>query len=409
VRTKATVCTKKRRRKLSRLAVMATGLLAGTLPMWTAPAGAATTATPVVTLVGSTRTLPTGSATVVVEAELALHVNAAGVPQTLEDVPVATQTITTAGFSVPVPASATLDQAEQQGRGNVNFDIIVTSGTGTTSRYVPARLTPAATSSGAAAISVQAAKVVRVPTFPAFRTVSATALLPAAAPSAAPDMIPAACVWSAYGSLYQARTRIGEVHVANAPGVTDTFWYRNQNDLTITVGISVTVPDSGYNDGGTITLTNSLQAGGSATFPAGTVTYVDDTVNYQRYEAKGITCPNGPSAYAYKVQAVSTDSDVYPGLSTPPANPWAGGCRNDPLHVMLGGAGVKATWDLDHSSAAYYSSIANLFGFTFGGSDGFTTDVEHQYSSSASSPRTYICGPKNGLPPIDAPVLYNTP
>jgi len=86
-------------------------------------------------------------------------------------------------------------------------------------------------------------------------------------------------------------------------------------------------------------------------------------------------------------------------------NPW-GGCRNDPLYATLSSG---ATWDYDQSKAVTYSAIANLFGFTFGGSDGFTTDVEHDYQASKSSPTTYICGPKNGKPPIDAPVLYNTP
>ena len=108
-------------------------------------------------------------------------------------------------------------------------------------------------------------------------------------------------------------------------------------------------------------------------------------------------------------QACVSDQDMAVSmgrvLNTPPVNPW-GGCRNDPLHATLAS---HASWALDNSRAEFYSTVANLFGFTFGGSDGFTTNVEHDYNSTSSSPTTYICGPKNGLPPIDAPVLYNTP
>src|SRR5580658_7374750 len=102
--------------RLSGATAASAALVAAALPLWTAaPAGAATVGAGVVTLAGSAGTLPAGSATVVVEAELAENINAAGVPQTLEDVPVATQAITTGSFSVPVTASATLAQAEQQG------------------------------------------------------------------------------------------------------------------------------------------------------------------------------------------------------------------------------------------------------------------------------------------------------
>ena len=403
--TKTAALTGKNRGKLLGAAVAAAALAAGALPLLAGPAGAATAASPVLTFTGSAGALPAGSATVVVEAELARDANAKGVPQSLQDIPVAVRTISAAGFSVPVGRSAVLQQAEQQGHGNVNFAILIVSGTRVTAQYVPAPLTRAAAPGNTAALAIEATRVIRVPAFPAYRAVGAAAGQWLAALGATPQIVPPPCQWTTYGSQYQDRTRIGEVHVANATGVTDTFEYRNSNDLTISVGISARSPDGDFGSAGTITLTNSLSADGGETFGPGTVDYVNDTVNYQRYEAEGISCPNGPEKYAYKIQAVSTDSDVYPGLNTPPVNPW-GGCRNDPLHATLAS---HASWALDNSRAEFYSTVANLFGFTFGGSDGFTTNVEHDYNSTSSSPTTYICGPKNGLPPIDAPVLYNTP
>jgi hypothetical protein len=390
--------------RLSGATAASAALVAAALPLWpAAPAGAATVGAGVVTLAGSAGTLPAGSATVVVEAELAENINAAGVPQTLEDVPVATQAITTGSFSVPVPASATLAQAEQQGHGNVNFNVVVVSGTHMTSQYVPAPLTPAAAPGNKAALAVVADKVIQVPAFPAYRAASA---VQQSALTATPEIIPpAGCTWKAWGSQYQDATRIGEVHVANATGVSDTFEFSNQNDLSITVGLSASDPDGNFSASGTITLTNSLKAGGGTTFPAGTVQYADDDTVYQEYQGDGDTCPGWPLTTPYKIQAVSSEDDVFHGTNTPGVNPW-GGCLKDSLHAVLP---PHSYWDYDQSKSEYYSGIASWYGFTFGGSDGFTTDVQHDYNSTSSSPTTYICGPKDGLTAPESPILYNTP
>ena len=357
-----------------------------------------------VTLAGSAGTLPAGSATVVVEAELAKNINAAGVPQTLEDVPVATQAITTGSFSVPVPASATLTQAELQGHGNVNFNVVVVSGTSMTSQYVPAPLTPAAAPGSKAALAVVADNVIQVPAFPAYRKASAASAQQSAL-NATPGIIVSGCTWNAWGSEYQDATRIGEVHVANVTGVSDRFEFGSQNDLTITVGLSASDPDGDFSASGTITLTNSMKAGGGTTFPAGPVQYVDDHMIYQEYQGDGDTCPGWPLTTPYKIQAVGSEDDVFHGTNTPGVNPW-GGCLNDPLHAELP---PHSYWNHDLSKSEYYNGIASWFGFTFGGSDGFTTDVLHYYSSTVSSPTTYICGPKDGLSAPDSPILYNTP
>jgi hypothetical protein len=384
-----------RRRSFVLATAAAAALAISGLPLLTAPAQAAS---PAVTLTGSIRSLPANSASIVVRAELAMDVNSAGVPRELIDVPVARATVTSASpaFSIPVPDSATLRQAEAQRHGIVNFNILVTSGTRQTSEYVPAALAVSAAAGNIAELTVQRTHQVRIPAFPPFRTATAAELRSALA---GPDNGPT-CVWDSYGSLYQDRTRIGEAHVADVSGVSDTFWFKNQNDMTISVGFSNS-PSSGYSFDGNIGLTNSLSANGSYTFGAGAVDYVNDTTNYQRYEAEA----EGHSCNEYMIQAVGSDADVYPGTNTPPVNPW-GGCTNDPLYATLAPGG---TWSRDQSSAESYSGIATVFGFSFGGSDGFTTDVEHDYSAQGASEYTYICGPKDGEPPTSAPILYNTP
>ena len=248
------------------VALAVSGLSSGTA------SAEAAIAIPVVTLAGSLGTLPAGAATVVVRAELALNVDPRGVPQELELVPVASATITSRAFSIPVPDSAAVQRAEAQWNGVVNFNILVTSGTRQTSEFVPAALAVSSSTRNPMALAVRVSDQVRVPAFPAF---SAATAVPHNGPT---------CNWYAYGSMYQQSTRIGEVHVANVRGVSDTFWFKNQNDMTISVGLSNTGPNSGYSYDGTIGLTNSLSANGSDTFGPGAVAYIDDTTNYQRYE-----------------------------------------------------------------------------------------------------------------------------
>ena len=381
------------------MAVAAVGLAFGGLQAGAASAHAATAAAPVVTLTGSLGILPASTATVVVRAQLARNVNSAGVPQELDEVPVTSATIASPVFSIPVPGSSTLQQAELQGHGIVNFNILVTSGSSETSEYVSAPLTVSATAGNAAELAIQNAHHVQAPAFPAFHTMSAAQMK---ALSATPQSGGPSCNWYAYGSEYQDRTRVGEAHVANVSGVSDTFWFKYQNDMTISVGLSSS-PDSGYSFDGNIGLTNSLSANGSHTFGSGSVQYVNDTTNYQRYE---LMYGGVYSCRQYMIQAVGSDADVYQGINTPPVNPW-GGCRNDPLYATLA---PGSTWSRDQSSAQYYSTVASLFGFTFSGSDGFTTDVEHDYSSSGGAPETtYICGDASGEAPTQAPILYNTP
>lgn len=388
-----------RRRSRVLVTTAATAALAiSMLPLATTSAYATITTAPVVTFSGSVGTLPASTATVTVQAQLALNVNSSGVPQQLEEVPVASATITSPALSIPVPDSASLQQAELQGHGIVNFDILVTSGTSQTSEFVPAALTASATAANAAQLTVQKAHQVQVPAFPAFHAMSA-----GQEASAIPNNGGYGCFWSAYGSEYQDRTRIGEAHVANVSGVSDTFWFKTQNDMTISVGLSYNGPGSGYTPDGNITLTNSLSANGSDAYGSGAVNYVNDTTNYQRYQL--LTNVGGHPCNQWMVQAVGSDADVYPGTNTPPVNPW-GGCRNDPLYATLA---PGATWERDQSSAEYYSIVAQMFGFTFGGSDGFTQDIEHDYDARGAGETTYICGNANGEDPTQAPILYNTP
>jgi hypothetical protein len=120
--------------------------------------------------------------------------------------------------------------------------------------------------------AAESSRTDQIPAFPAFtaaphaqaaaRTASQAL---AAEPAGVSGSIPPPCLWSPLGAQFNKLTKIGEVHVANAPGVTDDYEYTNENDQTISWLIGAD-SQSGFSEGGTVLLTNSLLANGGQTF-----------------------------------------------------------------------------------------------------------------------------------------------
>lgn len=413
-----------RGKQLAGVAV-ASALLLGTSAQWAPAAGAATpapsststassspspsptassspAATPVVMLTGSLGTLPASTAVITVRAQIPESAAAVGSTMNMDAAVLGTETITSPVFSVPVPDSATLQQAESKGHGIVNFLIEVMSGTSETMEFVPATLTAApvsATASGtsplgspspspsSASAPATPAQQVQVPAFPPFRAMAAAASQAASASCGSgfnPD-----------GPEYQETTIIGEDHVANTPGVTDTFEFSTENDETV----GVAWDESGQlSASGSVTLTNSLSTTGYHTFTQGQVAYVGDDTIYQEYA--GCLWFAGD----YYTEAVGSEDDVFNDGGSPGTNPW-GGCENDPLHVTLqGGSG----WNSDKSTAHTYSGGVSILGVGVNTSDGFTQDVEHDYVSAEGSKTTYICAEDANVQPSAAGILYST-
>jgi hypothetical protein len=378
------------RRKMG-MAVATAALTAALIPAGTASAADATAASPVVTFVGSAGTLPASSAVVYVQAQLALDMNAKGVPQELDEVTVASRKVISGSFSVPIPHSATLAKAESYGHGIVNFQIVVVSGRRQTQVFVPAA--PAAVTE-ASVQSSTAAPQVHVPAFPSFHAMN-SAQLQATPASGGPS-----CAWYAYGNQWQQSTRIGEDHVANVPGVTDTFAFRIENDETVTAGLSYTSPKGNYSADGNVTITNSLSTNGAKIYGRNTDKYVNDDTIFQRYEDEF----EGHSCRQYMEQAVDSEGDVINGSGTPKPSP-QGSCKKASLHVTLQGG---ASWDSDHGRDNTYSGAVTIYGLSASASDGFTRDIEHDYSAQLSAKTTYICSPRRNVAPKYGSILYDT-
>jgi hypothetical protein len=390
-----------RKRKLLIAGGASAALAVGALSAGVTSASAASTPKPAVTFTGTIRSAPAHSSRVIIEVELTLGKNTRTSSARLEDKPVAAATVHGARFSVAVPRSAVLARAETQSHGVVNYRVLVVSGSKMTALYVPAphSVAVAAARRNASDAALAAAYTVHVPALPAFRAMSPAEQ--AAMRATSPALVPPPCIWTPIGSLYGDSTRIGEAHVANVSGVSDFYSYQVRNDQTISVAISVS-PTSNYTGGGSIGVSNSLDVGGGHTFPSGSVQYVVTTGYYQRYQSDG-SCGTNAN---YKIQETSTGGDVSHGTNTPALNPW-GSCQSDQLRVVLQ---PGSQWNKDVSKSQNYSSIATIYNFQFSGSDGFTTDVDHQYTASSSAPQTtYICGTKSQPNPTQSTILYNTP
>jgi hypothetical protein len=358
-------------------------------------------ATPAVMFTGSLGTLPAGTAVITVRAQIPESAAAVGSTMNMDAAVLGTETVTSPAFSVPVPDSATLQQAESSGHGIVNFLIEVISGTSETMEFVPATLTAApasATASGASPLgSPSPSASASAPTTPA-QQVQVPAFPPFGAMASAPQAVAPASCGSGFnpdGNEYQETTIIGEAHVANTPGVTDTFEFSTENDETVGVAFD---EDGQLSESGSVTLTNSIKGNGGHTFTQGQVVYVSDDTIYQEYAG----C--NQFAGVYYSEAVGSEDDVLNDGGSPAANPW-GGCQNDPLHAILQGGSY---WDYDQSTAHTYSGAVSLLGFGVSASDGFTTSIDHDYVSAKGSKTTYICAHDANVAATSAGILYNT-
>ena len=219
--------------------VTAIGLLAAGL---TSTAVSARTAPPAITITGTLPQLPAHSATVLIEVEQQADRNAHGVAQRLIDTPVARQTVTSATFSVAVPASSTLTRAEIN--GEATFVVLAYSGDYSTVQERSAPMTRQAAQGNMAAMAAAAGHTLALSRFNSWQSMPASQreMLPRAQGAIPP---PPPCLWHRYGREREGLTRISQLHLANVSGLQAHWRYSTTADTTMSVGFSNS-PASGY-------------------------------------------------------------------------------------------------------------------------------------------------------------------
>jgi len=286
------------------------------------------------------------------------------------------------------------------GNGTVNFDVYVFSGTRFTSQMVPAVLTPAAASGNVRADAQLRSGVVGMKKFRAFAPMTkAMRQAGAQAGTAAPDV----CTFTQDGPQVEDNTRIGEVHVGSTSGLSMRWTYNSSADTTLNVGFSTQGPNGAWSIDGSVTVTNSLGTSGGYTASRSTTIYSDGDMWYERLIG------GGACSGEWKTQVVSAVGDSGEGVNSPAPNP-AGTCDPAVHQDPLGWAQLSPNngeFDVDRAVAKAYSANATVFGFSFGGSTGFTNTIHHDYHYNNPGGNTiYVCGGASGNMP-NSKVIYS--
>jgi hypothetical protein len=359
---------------------------------------------PAVILSASVGRLPAGSALVIIQVGLPYGASASNhyVPAGFHYPAVADQTVKTGAFSIGVPDSATLRRAASLGHGIAEFNVLVYSGSRFTSQMIPVTLSSSAANGNIQALAQAQGRQVSMHRFRAFSPMPA-AMRRAFSSVRASNLRRLGCGPIALGSPEEDLTRIGEIHVGGDVGLSMRWKYDTTADTTLSVGGSTASETGPWSYDGTFTATNSIGSSGGFTAGRDTLIYSDGDMWYQRYEWVGGMCTVG-----YTNQVVSAVGDSTEGSNSPGANPY-GGCSPgvDPLGYARLNPN-KGSFDDDRATAKAYSADATVFGYTFGGSTGFTNTIHHDYSydNPSSSSDIFVCGGDSGMMP-NSKVIYS--
>jgi hypothetical protein len=375
---------------MRRLGLLAALVPAAALLTGSVSASASTGSAALVTFTGSV-TLPASTGLLVIEAEQGDNLTDA---KRLTDVPVASETISSDAFSLPVQSSGALSKAEVHGW--VQFAIVVESGQHATVQNISVPMTSAATNGNASVTAELASHTVQLPAFPAF--------VPASVPKIP---VPAPCVWVRYGREHEVAMRIGQFHLTKLKRLSLAWDYGVTADTTASVGYSNS-SDKGWTIQGSYTSTNTIGANSGFTKTGRMLLrFVDGDAYFQRYQGDSKACPY---KYKNKLDHMVGDSWLAPtGTNTkkvkkhPKANPY-GGClkSKDPY----GNARVVPGdhYGSDRDQAATIDIAGTVFGFSFDQSTGFSNDIHENYSNNNRHTTVYVCG-TNYMPNV--PIEYN--
>ena len=392
-------------------------LVAAMLAPLIVPVSASSAVTPsiIASLTGPLPTFAAGSGTALVIGIPDLSGMSTG--SSVQMVPLASEPVSGASFSISISMSPIV-QSWLSGLTSpvANVMVIIQSATSMSAETVviplgSATSAPTSTTSPTSSGSTQV-PVVTTSAFPspwayspassgapstsALRHAQALAGLPRPTGSVSPNYNYGGCPAYLLSDAEES-TQIGELHTANVTGMTARYYYENYADSTITTGFSSS--NSNFQAGGTVSVTNSIGTNASTAEAAGQHNFIGSHLMYGDFLVSSAYCGS-----FYAVMSYDAIGDVYQN-SQAPENPW-GSCAADPYSGVATVSANGGTYGTHSQTAEEYSAIASAFGFTFGGSTGYSSSIDIEWHNNGTV-ATYVCG-NNNVANL-ASILYNNP
>jgi hypothetical protein len=302
--------------------------------------------------------------------------NGVGAPKMIHFYTLETTRVTGSVANLPIPRSRALTRIEVKAHGTINLMITVVYKT-TVSRWVES-VHPQ--SSGVTNVRISDVRI--WPTSPQHGPVPPAVLHHPTCPS------------MLLLNEKEVISRIGRLSVAKVRGASATFTDTNTADNTVSVGFQT---GTKWTADGSATVTNSIGTTGTLNRGPGYHNYLRGHIYLGEYLLGGKFCTK-PGEYIWVTSSVG---DVTSSRAAAPGNPW-GNCARDPHGDAF--VGPNGSWGRDRSRSSTISGSGGWMGFTFGQSNGFTTDVNESWQAGRRG--TYVCG--NRDPVQDSGVFWNS-
>jgi hypothetical protein len=321
-----------------------------------------------------------GSGKVFVYLQVPENFSKLGIPQKLEEVPLATIPLQSTGsLKINVPVTKEVLAHTSSGLATYTFSAWFGDHYAVSEASVPVAPKPG---NDAATMARSMSTII----FSPFQKATPPARRPA-------------CVYEANGKPVERVNRIGQVQDSEGKGSKVSFDYAGNADSTFGVGVSDS-PADGYTVSGSFTITNSIGSDGGFTTGPGFNRFVYGHFYRQRYAYDIASCVPTYMAEYYNSagDAFSPSAKAKP---RPKKDPY-GRCSRDP-HGLITMNPHGGRFSNDRAHAVTFSAAAAIYDINVSGSTGYTNDIKIAYQNN-SGRYEFVCG--NAQMP-NSPILWS--
>jgi hypothetical protein len=322
-----------------------------------------------------------GSGKVIVYLEVAKNLSKLGIPQELDEIPLAAIPVGGTGtLQIKLPVTQQVLASAPSGVADYTFAAWFENSRATSEASVPVAPKPgnAASADEGSLPTIMFSSFERVPSSQQPRPVFP-------------------CRARADGKPVEKTNLIGQMQDSGSKGSQVSWDYAVSADSTFGVGVSDS-PTKNYTISGSFSITNSMSGSGGFSAGPGFNRFVYGHFYRQRYKNIGFCTKK------YKTEFVSAVGDSFPAparAKKPATNPY-GRCSRDP-NGLAAMAPHTGHFNSDRAKATTYSAAATIYNLTVSGSTGYSSDITTGYNNH-SKRYEYVCG--NARMP-NAPKLWS--